>query len=554
MSSNIPFIPSTAPFTPAQRAWLNGYFVGLLSNAHSGEAAPPTESKPSEPLLIGFGSQTGTAEGLAKRIAKESAKHGYGAQVKELNAIKLEDLAAAKRLLIITSTWGDGEAPDNAADFWNALKADSAPRLSNLSFSVLALGDRNYSDFCGAGRKMDERLEKLGARRLLARVDCDVDYEKTANGWIEKIWDALSAKPASWSKSNPYPSRLISNRVLNGAGSAKETRHLEFTLEGSGLAYEPGDALGVLARNCPELVAEFLALGEWKELEEALLTRLDLRKPTSALLDALAKTEGCETFSDLLTPEKKPALQAYLYEREVIDLLIEFPRFRPSAAEFEKMLGKLQPRLYSISSSPRAFPDQVHLTVAIVRYETRNRKRKGLCSTFLADRAAESVPIFFQPSHGFRLPKDPATPIIMVGPGTGIAPFRAFLHDRQATGAKGKNWLFFGDQRSSSDFLYREELETFKRDGLLARLDTAFSRDQREKIYVQDRMRESAAELWRWLEEGAHFYVCGDAKRMAKDVDAALHKVIEAGGKSSEEAAAYVKNLKEQKRYQRDVY
>jgi sulfite reductase (NADPH) flavoprotein alpha-component len=553
MSNHIPFIPSTAPFSAAQRAWLNGYFVGLLSTAHPSESS--VEAGPTEPLLIGFGSQTGTAGQLAKRIAKESAGRGFLAQIRELNAIPMAELASAKRLLIITSTWGDGDAPDNAAQFHNSIHAEDAPRLANLAFAVLALGDRNYSDFCGAGRKMDERLEKLGARRLLARTDCDVDYEKPAIAWIEKLWENLSSKPVEWSKANPFPARLITNRLLNASGSSKETRHLEFSLEGSGLTYEPGDALGVVPRNCPELVAEILRIGGWtgsenREMEEALLARLDLRKPTSALLDALAKTEGCESFAELLTPEKKAGTS----DLEVIDLLLEFPSFRPSAEEFLSLLGKLQPRIYSISSSPRAFPNQVHLTVAIVRYETRGRKRKGLCSTFLADRANESVPIYFQPSHGFRLPKDAATPIIMVGPGTGIAPFRAFLHDRQAAAAPGKNWLFFGDQRSASDFLYRDELEKLQRDGVLTRLDTAFSRDQAEKIYVQDRMREASAELWRWLEEGAHFYVCGDAKRMAKDVDFALHQVVQASGRSAEEAAAYILKLKEQKRYQRDVY
>lgn len=564
MSSNIPFIPSSAPFTPEQRAWLNGYFVGLLSSAHdTGATAAQVETAALEPLLIGFGSQTGSAEQLAKRLGKESSKHGFQGSVKELNSISLDDLMKAARFLVVTSTWGDGDAPDNAAQFWERLRSDAGPKLTGLSYSVLALGDRNYPDFCGAGRKIDERLEKLGARRVLARTDCDVDYEESAVEWIGKVWPALASKPAAWSRNNPFPARLITNRLLNGPGSAKETRHIEFSLEGSGLSYEPGDALGVLPRNCSELVGEIIKAGGWNRgseiepgltFEEALLTRLDLRKPGSALLDAVAKAEGCESFSDLLPPEKKAALTEYIAQREVIDFLLEFPSFRPDEQQFARMLGKLQPRLYSISSSPRAFPDQVHLTVAVVRYETCGRARKGLCSTFLADRAGEQAPIFFQPSHGFRLPADPGTPVIMVGPGTGIAPFRAFLHDRQAVAAPGRNWLFFGDQRSSCDFLYREELEKMRSDGLLTRLDTAFSRDQQEKIYVQDRMRESAAELWRWLEEGAHFYVCGDAKRMAKDVDLALHQVIQASGKSPEESAAYVRKLKEQKRYQRDIY
>ena len=587
MSSMIPFIPSTAPFTDEQRAWLNGYFVGLLSNAHSGDA-PATGGRPAQAVLVGFGSQTGSAEQLAKRIGKESATHGFVAQVQELNAISLDRLGECARLLIVTSTWGDGDAPDNAAEFLKALQAETAPRFEKLNYAVLALGDRNYSEFCGAGRKFDERLEALGAKRILARADCDVDYEATASKWIADLWVPLSEivpteaqvievappsvtaeqKPGS-SRNNPYSARLISNRLLNASGSAKETRHIEISLAGSDLVYEVGDALGVVPRNCPDYVAELIRLGGWNpsaqvvtsdeqrmSIEEALQTRLDLRKPTSALIDAVAKTEGCERVTDLLTPERKPLLQEYLGQREVIDLLCEFPSFRPGAAEFIKLLAKFQPRLYSISSSLRAFPGQVHLTVGIVRYESCGRQRKGLCSTFLADRVAPGAPVqvFVQPSHGFKLPKDPATPIIMVGPGTGIAPFRAFLHERKSLAAPGKNWLFFGDQQSASDFLYRDELQSLQQDGVLARLDTAFSRDQKEKIYVQNRMLENASELWKWLEDGAHFYVCGDAKRMAKDVDAALHGVIERAGKTSEQAVEYVKKLKAEKRYQRDVY
>ena len=594
--SNIPFIPGTAPFTAEQRAWLNGYFVGLLSNAHGTEnsaqaAAPPAALAP---LLIGYGSQSGTAESLAKRIAKEASSHGFAAKLLELNAIPLQKLADHSRFLAITSTWGDGDPPDNAAEFWKALSGNSAPRFEQLSYSVLALGDRNYSEFCGAGKRIDERLAALGATRIAPRTDCDIDYETAANQWITSIWPALKSSTTSregerpreplvvpvatdieiqdptpkYSRTNPFPARLITNRLLNGPGSAKETRHIEISLEGSGVRYEAGDALGVVPRNCEDIARELIELGGWSDsiqvpapdgqtlpLREALLAKFDFRKPTSALVDAIAKTEGCERIVELLTPEKQ-ALQEYLAQREVIDLLIEFPAFRPEAPDFVRLLAKLQPRLYSISSSLRAFPDQVHLTVGIVRYETCGRKRKGLCSTFLADRVSADgiIPLFIQPSHGFKLPRDPATPIIMAGPGTGIAPFRAFLHERKAVGATGKNWLFFGDQQSACDFLYRDELKAFQRDGFLSRLDLAFSRDQPEKVYVQNRMLANATELFRWLEDGAHFYVCGDAKRVAKDADAALHNIIERNGKTPDEAAGYIQNLKSQKRYQRDVY
>lgn len=583
--SSIPFIPTSAPFTPEQRAWLNGYFVGLLSTAHGVESPAAPAKKELLPLLVGYGSQTGSAEQLANRIAKESSKHGFAADLRELNAISFEVLSQHTRFLIVTSTWGDGEPPDNAVEFWKSLSAESGRKFENLSYSVLALGDRNYSDFCGAGRKFDERLASLGAKPFQPRTDCDVDFENLASQWINSLWPALStgrdalprvpnippAEPiaspsAKYSRAHPFPARLLANRLLNAPGSAKETRHIEISLEGSGLQYDVGDALGVMPRNCHDLVTELIDLGGWSPstevstadgqtmpLEQALLTKCDLRRPTSALVDTVAKTEGCEHIVDLLTLGKKTVLQEYLAQREVIDLLCEFPNFRPDAAGFVKLLGKLQPRLYSISSSLRAFPDQVHLTVGIVRYETCGRKRKGLCSTFLADRVADgNVPVYVQASHGFKLPKSPATPIIMVGPGTGIAPFRAFLHERKITAASGKNWLFFGDQQAACDFLYRDELEQFKNDGL--RLDLAFSRDQKEKVYVQNRMLENAPDLFRWLEDGAHFYVCGDAKRMAKDVDAALHKVIELSGRSADAASEYVQKLKSEKRYQRDVY
>jgi len=592
----VPFIPPTAPFSPEQRAWLNGYFVGFLSHAHL-EAPPSAAAVPApplEPLLILFGSQTGSAELLARGLGKEAAAHGFAATVRELNSSSPAELAQLKRLVIVTSTWGDGDPPDNAAQFWAALSASTTP-LPELGFAVLALGDRNYSDFCGAGRKFDERLAALGATRWIDRGDCDTDYESAAKTWTGKFWSAIPkpvgsgasasvvvveevpakntgptelVKSGGWSRQNPFPAPLVANRLLNGAGSAKETRHFEFSLEGSGLTYEPGDALGVLPENCSDLVSEIIATGGWRadervrasdgqemSLVAALLRKCDIRKPTSALLDALAKADGCEAFARFLAPENKDILTAYLAEREVIDTLLEYPSFRPGAAEFVAMLGRLQPRLYSISSSLKAFPNQVHLTVAIVRYSSGPRSRKGVCSSFLADRVPShsEVPIFIQTSHGFRLPADPATPVIMVGPGTGIAPFRAFLHERRATGATGRNWLFFGDQQASCDFLYREELDEL-RGGPLSRLDTAFSRDQSEKVYVQNRMLQNAAELWRWLEEGAHFYVCGDAKRMARDVDAALHQVIASAGKSPEQATEYIQSLKAQKRYQRDVY
>ncbi len=600
--AGIPYIPSSAPFTPEQRAWLNGYLAGLFADANLGEPgatsrSPSAPAKPADPLLVLYGSQSGSAEGLAKKFAKEAATKGFAPRVMELNAAAKLDLTQEARAVIITSTWGDGEPPDNATEFWSHISAEAAPKLANLNYSVLALGDKNYSEFCGAGKKFDERLETLGAKRIHPRVDCDLDYEALAKGWMDSVWPALIAtstgsesvasEPANspngpspaadspiasttYSRTNPFPARLITNRKLTGVDSGKDTRHFEISLQDSGLTYEVGDALGVMPQNCPALVDEIIRAlgcdgeegvtepsGKETSLRSALLRNYQITKPGSSLLQLIADKAGDEELKSLLEPSRKADLDKFLYGREVIDVLLRCGAAKFAPKEFVGLLAKLQPRLYSISSSPKAHPGEVHLTIAAVRYESHGRARKGVCSTFLADRveADTPVPVFVQTSHGFRIPADGSKPIIMIGPGTGIAPFRAFLEERRAIGATGKNWLFFGDQKAASDFLYREQLEGMLAEDLLTRLDTAFSRDQAEKIYVQTRMLEQAAELWRWLEDGAHLYVCGDAKRMAKDVDAALHEIIQnAGGKTADEAKAYVAKLKSDKRYQRDVY
>jgi sulfite reductase (NADPH) flavoprotein alpha-component len=596
----IPYIPSSAPFTAEQRAWLNGYLAGLFADANLGEPGPDrplTPATPTGPLLVLYGSQSGTAEGLARKFAKEAATKGFEPRVMDLNAATQLDLTRESQAIIITSTWGDGDPPDNAAAFWSHISADSAPKLENLSYSVLALGDRNYSEFCGAGKKFDERLEQLGAKRIHPRADCDLDYESPARSWMDGVWPALQSvvsTPSSavsapvspnghfaadhglltadknYSRTNPFPARLITNRKLNGPGSAKDTRHFEISLQGSGITYEVGDALGVMPQNCPALVDEIIRAlgcdgeeavtepsGKETSLRSALFRCYQITKPGSSLLQSIAGKAADAELKRLLDPARKTDLDRFLHGREVIDLLLRFPAAKFEPREFISLLARLQPRLYSISSSPKAHPGEVHLTVAVVRYESHGRVRKGVCSTFLADRvdAGTRVPIFVQTAHGFRIPADADKPVIMIGPGTGIAPFRAFLEERRATAAKGKNWLFFGDQQEKCDFLYQEQLEGMLAEGSLTRLDLAFSRDQAEKIYVQTRMREHGAELWHWLEEGAHLYVCGDAKRMAKDVEAALHEVIQkAGGKSADEARNYVARLKTDKRYQRDVY
>lgn len=589
--TNIPYIPESAPFNAEQRAWLNGFLAGLFSQVPGGAPQPnATPPKAGEPLLILFGSQTGSAEGLAKKMAKESESRGFLPKVAALNDFESAGLATATKAVIISSTWGDGEPPDNAVNFWNWIKADSAPRLESLNFAVLGLGDKNYSDFCGASKKFDERLAALGAKRLAPRGECDVDYEGPAKAWVDDLWNklgstaatngaangaastAVNGKPVEerkgYGKSNPFPAKLLKNVLLNKPGSGKEVRHYEIALNGSGLTYEAGDALGVVPVNCPELVDDVLNALKAKpdenvkfgdnimSLREALTHHFDVNKPSQELLAAVAKAAPQSELAVLLAPEKRDDLKKWLWGRHVIDLLELLPA-PMSVTEFVPLLKKLAPRLYSISSSPKAHPGEVHLTVGAVRYESHGRERKGVASTFLADRVgdAEFVKVFVQPSHGFKPPGNGDLPMIMVGPGTGIAPFRAFLEERLATNAKGKNWLFFGDQKKDTDFLYDGLLTDWQKSGFLTRLDLAFSRDQEKKIYVQDRMLENAAELWSWLEAGAHFYVCGDASRMAKDVDAALHKIVEtAGGKSADEAKAYVAKLKSDKRYQRDVY
>ncbi|MFT3781563.1 MAG: sulfite reductase subunit alpha [Nibricoccus sp.] len=578
----VPTIPESAPFTAEQRAWLNGYLAGLFSRSPVAGSMPvPSASGTTAallPLTILFGSQTGTAERLAKRAAKEAGKRGFATTVVDMAQTDLAKLSSEKHVLVITSTYGDGEPPDNAKALLAALKTESAPNLSGLRFSVCSLGDRNYARFCQCGIDFDSLLEKRGAVRLSARADCDLEYEASFAKWLDAALGAFgngsapapatntptieaAAEPEEkYTKTNPFSALLLTSRNLSGDGSGKEVRHVEFSLDGSDLAYEVGDALGVIPQNCPELVGEVLAVmgcdgeeavpapdGSTTSFRHALSMFYDLGKPSDDLLAAFSERQG-----------GPGGTVVTVAPHHVIDLLLAYPEIKFTPSVFVGLLKKLQPRLYSISSSPKAHPGQVHLTVGAVRYETAHRTRKGVCSTFLADRVATGetrVGVYIHRNKAFRVPKDPNAPMIMVGPGTGIAPFRAFLEERQATGAKGKNWLFFGDQRSATDFLYREQLDEMVRQKTLTRLDTAFSRDQADKIYVQHRMLENASELYAWLEAGAYFYVCGDASRMAKDVDAALHRVVEiVGKKTPEQAAEYVDALRAAKRYQRDVY
>ena len=584
---NIPVIPESAPFSAEQRAWLNGLLAGLLSMPTAAVDGPAATAL--VPVSVFFATQSGTAERLAKKFAKELRAQGHTVTLSSLESVLPAALAEVSHAVFFASTYGEGEPPDPAKRFADALFSDAAPRLDSLRYSVFCLGDSNYEQFCKFGIDLHERLAQLGAQPLGPRSESDVEVDAPFQAWKTEIAARLRAgedKPAasaapgvavastrpapSHTRDKPYAAELRERRPLTSASSTKLTMHLAFSLAGSELGYQAGDACGVVAQNDASLVAETLSLLNFAAssevnvpkvgrctLEDALLHHCQHTRLTRKVVQAFAGKAKSRTLSALLLPEQGAHLEAFLWDRGLIDMLQAYPGVVDSPQELIDTLPRLAPRLYSISSSPLAHKDELHCTVAVVRYRSHNRERGGVASTMLADRVEQGarVPIYIQANTRFRLPSDPDTPIIMIGPGTGIAPFRAFLHERQALGHRGRNWLFFGERSASTDFLYCHELRAMCDSGHLARLDTAFSRDQEHKVYVQDRMVEHGAEFWRWLQEGAQVYVCGDATRMAKDVDASLHTLVEQhGGVSREAAADYVLGLHEQGRYHRDVY
>lgn len=563
-------------FNPQQIAWLGGFLSGLHSNT---VAAPVADRK----LTVLYGTESGNSEELAEQIFKAAKKKGFKSNIVNMSETTPEALADAGTLLVVVSTWGDGDPPEAAEEFHKAFMA-SEVSLSGVDFSVCALGDTSYDQFCETGKQIDTQLERLGAKRITDRVDCDVDYDESFQQWSDGVWKQLgdaAAAPAGvadftapaaqvYDKKNPFPAEVVDNQLLSGDCSAKETIHVELSLEGSGFEYQPGDVLAVIPKNAKDIVdavlkatgiaadasVEVKAVGARKFID-ALTEDLDITGISRKIVSAWQTISGSDELAKLLDDAAKSEFKEWAYGREIIDLLEEYPAKDFTAQQFVDILRKLPPRLYSIASSPKAHPGEVHLTVAAVRYDAHGKSRKGVASTYLADDVKKGSPVAVYVHHNknFRLPESGDTPIIMVGPGTGIAPFRAFVEDRAESEAKGESWLFFGDQKYNEDFLYQLEWQDHLKEGNLSRLDLAFSRDQPEKVYVQHKMLENAPELWAWLEKGAHFYVCGDASRMAKDVhDALLEIVATEGGKSPEEADQYLAALKKDKRYQRDVY
>ncbi len=584
--------------TPEQTLWLSGFLAGLSRQGIAVPAQGPVAGAPAAgpKVTVLYATETGNAAGVAKQAAERLIAAGLEARALNMADYKQRDLKSESHVIMVAATHGEGEPPEGAAGFFEFLAGRKAPKLDGVKFAVLGLGDTSYVHFCEAAKVLDRRFEELGAERLVERVDCDVDYEDVAEDWIVSLADMLAADapaqaakaataapsglaafglaPAdahapAYTRKNPFESAVLESVRLNGRYSDKQTQHIELSLEGSGISFQPGDSLGVLASNDIALVDEIVEAldfapdapvsvnGTDKPVAEALCDDLELTMLTPGFLKAYADASGADELADLTREGNEAGLHAFMKEHQVADVVARWPATGLAPADFTAMLRKLQPRLYSIASSHAALPDEVHLTVGVTRTTPRGRARAGVASTFLADRRVpgEQIRVYVSENENFRLPADPDQPLIMIGPGTGVAPFRAFMQEREETGAGGKSWLFFGDRRFTEDFLYQTEWQRWLKDGVLSRMDVAFSRDQAEKVYVQDRLREKAADVYSWISDGAAIYVCGDADSMAPAVHEALAGILQKqGGISAEDAEAHLKQMQRERRYQRDVY
>ncbi len=573
--------------TREQSLWISGYLAGaqgalqMPDSAASGAGEGPG-------LVILYGSESGNSQALAEQAGALAEEKGMPARVVDMADYRHRDLKNERLIMVITATHGEGDPPEPAEDFYSFLHGRKAPKLKDARFAVLSLGDSSYEHFCQTGKDFDARLEALGGQRLVERVDCDVDYDEPAAAWMEQAlaafaehMEAEQAQPTAptgaaatasaprYDRRNPWQAEVLENLVLNGRGSDKETRHIELSLEDSGISFEPGDVLCLAPQNDPRFVDELLdalgldageTVGEGDEattLGEALRRDYEITTVTPRFVEAYAPLTGSQELAELADPQNRKQLLAYTEGRWIVDLVRDYPPEHIDAARLVETLRPLPPREYSIASSYNANPDEVHVTVAALRFESDFGYREGVASCFLADRVepGETVPVYIKRNKNFKLPDDPSTPLIMVGPGTGVAPFRAFLEEREYQAADGASWLFFGERRFRLDFLYQVEWQRWLREGVLTRMDVAFSRDGPDKVYVQHRLRENAGEIYRWLEDGAYFYVCGDAEYMAPDVHQALIDIVRGeGGLTDEQAREYVKQLQRDKRYQRDVY
>ena len=568
------------PFSYDQEAWISGFIAGMKQSASlSNNSLIQEHNKNLINLDILFGTQTGNSEAIAEDMSKIANEAGFRAKVNSLDNITMDILGNMENVAIITSTYGEGEMPDNAQLFWDALSANTAPNLSNIKYSVLALGDTGYEEFCHAGKLIDTRFEQLGATRIQDRVDCDVDYEELSEKWTssliakwkpevqvikEKSNDQSNLK--EYNRKNPYSAKLLSNRMLSGVNSNKEIMHYEIDLGDSGLKYEVGDSLSIFPTNKEDLVNkiidrlgvefDFVPDGYENDIKILLTEKFEILTPTKRLIEYIAKNTNDKKLKSIIDHNNNKELENYKWGMDVLDFMNINPNFKIDITDFLGLLKSLQHRTYSISSSLNKVKNEVHLTVSSVRWKRDSRNYNGVCSTFLADDCTpgDNIKVFFTPNKSFRLPDDNKD-IIMIGPGTGIAPFRAFLQEREYRNSSGKNWLFFGDQTKNDDFIYKNELEDFISSGVLNKLDLAFSRDQKNKIYVQNVMYENKNEFYNWLESGAYLYICGDANRMAKDVEDMIIKIImECSNISFDAAFEYLNNLKREKRYLRDVY